>query len=212
MSEDFKNQLKSIFENVLYNTEISEEQEPTNDFIHTGSDGISYSIKVEKDENEFNVFDQHGKVIDIFLPSMVDMDGGLPKAKRKEIINDYNQNHSKEEAMAEDKTIKSAFKKEYGDKGEGVYYATANAQHRNPETFKKLEEAPVVGDGCEQIEDINEEKKKWIQDAVHHKGRFTEYCKKNGFEGPCEACADLAMKSDDASVRGMAEFYRNVKK
>ena len=44
------------------------------------------------------------------------------------------------------------------------------------------------------------------------KGRFTEYCKKQGFEGPCKECADKAMKSDDASVRGMASFYLNTVK
>jgi hypothetical protein len=53
-------------------------------------------------------------------------------------------------------------------------------------------------------------KKKWIQEAVHHEGRFTEYCKRNGFDGPSQACADKAMKSEDASVRGMAQFYMNV--
>ena len=44
------------------------------------------------------------------------------------------------------------------------------------------------------------------------KGRFTEYCKKNGFEGPCKECANKALKSDDASVRGMASFYMNTVK
>ena len=44
------------------------------------------------------------------------------------------------------------------------------------------------------------------------KGRFTEYCKKNGFEGPCKECAAKAEKSDDASVRGMAAFYMNTVK
>jgi len=44
------------------------------------------------------------------------------------------------------------------------------------------------------------------------KGRFTEYCKKQGFEGPCKECADKAMKSDDESVRGMASFYLNTVK
>lgn len=36
--------------------------------------------------------------------------------------------------------IKKSFKDQYGKKGEAIYYATANKQHRNPETFKKLEE------------------------------------------------------------------------
>lgn len=41
-------------------------------------------------------------------------------------------------------------------------------------------------------------------------GRFTEYCKREGFEGPCKECAEKAMDSDDASVRGMASFYLNT--
>jgi len=42
------------------------------------------------------------------------------------------------------------------------------------------------------------------------KGRFTTYCKTQGFTGPCKACAEKALKSPDASVRGMASFYLNT--
>ena len=52
-------------------------------------------------------------------------------------------------------------------------------------------------------------KKKWIPKKMK-KGRFTEWCKGNGFSGPSKACANKALKSDDASVRGMASFYLNV--
>ena len=41
-------------------------------------------------------------------------------------------------------------------------------------------------------------------------GRFTSWCKRNGFDGPSVAAANKAMKSDDASVRGMASFYLNT--
>ena len=44
------------------------------------------------------------------------------------------------------------------------------------------------------------------------KGRFTSYCKSNGFDGPCKECAEKALKSDDASVRGMGSFYLNTVK
>ena len=53
--------------------------------------------------------------------------------------------------------------------------------------------------------------KKWIPKNLKE-GRFTEYCKRNGYDGPCEACAHKALKSDDESVRGMASFYLNVAK
>lgn len=55
-------------------------------------------------------------------------------------------------------------------------------------------------------------KKKWIQKVDLDEGRFTTYCKKNGFDGPCQACANLALESKDPSVRGMASFYLNVSK
>jgi len=68
----------------------------------------------------------------------------------------------------------------------------------NMESFeKKLEEALMEEDGWPKKLD---------------KGRFTEYCKREGFDGPCKACAEKAMKSDDASVRGMASFYLNTVK
>jgi len=41
-------------------------------------------------------------------------------------------------------------------------------------------------------------------------GRFTTYCKTQGFSGPCKGCAEKALKSDDPSVRGMASFYMNT--
>jgi hypothetical protein len=43
-------------------------------------------------------------------------------------------------------------------------------------------------------------------------GRFTSYCKSMGYEGANISCAKEAMKSDDASVRGMASFYMNTVK
>ncbi len=42
------------------------------------------------------------------------------------------------------------------------------------------------------------------------KGRFTVWCKKEGFEGPSEACAKKAMSGDNKDVHKMATFYRNT--
>ncbi len=58
------------------------------------------------------------------------------------------------------------------------------------------------------IEKQAKRKGKWPKKL--EEGRFTEYCRREGFKGPCKACADKAMKSDDASVRGMASFYINT--
>lgn len=50
----------------------------------------------------------------------------------------------------------------------------------------------------------------WPKSEELKKGRFTKYCKQHSFEGPCKACAEKALKSKDASVRGMASFYLNT--
>jgi hypothetical protein len=60
------------------------------------------------------------------------------------------------------------------------------------------------------ISSLTRDAAKWIQKIDLKEGRFTTYCKKNGFKGPCKACAEKALKSDDASVRGMATWYKNV--
>jgi len=52
--------------------------------------------------------------------------------------------------------------------------------------------------------------KGWPKDL--NEGRFTSYCKQQGFKGPCKSCAEKAMDSEDPSVRGMASFYLNTVK
>mgnify|MGYP003628068204 CR=1 FL=1 len=60
-------------------------------------------------------------------------------------------------------------------------------------------------------EALTEEKDEWPKKLK--KGRFTEWCKRNGFEdGASTSCAKKAMDSEDASVRGMASFYMNTVK
>ena len=62
---------------------------------------------------------------------------------------------------------------------------------------------------------VQEELKKLSEDdwpKKVKKGRFTDYCKGAGFDGPGIGCAEKAMDSDDASVRGMASFYMNTVK
>jgi hypothetical protein len=62
------------------------------------------------------------------------------------------------------------------------------------------------------IEAARKRKKKWVQKIDLKKGRFTSYCKAQGFKGPCQACAEKALASPDKSVRGMAGFYKATKK
>ena len=63
MLEKFKEQLSLIFESNDLSSRINEGDmtiagESKDKFIHQGSDGKSYSIEVEKSENEFYVFDE----------------------------------------------------------------------------------------------------------------------------------------------------------
>ena len=46
-----------------------------------------------------------------------------------------------EDSLSEAEEIKKKFEKEYGKEGEGIYYATAKAQDRDPKTFEKLKES-----------------------------------------------------------------------
>jgi len=43
-------------------------------------------------------------------------------------------------------------------------------------------------------------------------GRFTEWCKRHGFSGPTMACINVAMKTKDKSVQGMAKFALRSKR
>lgn len=45
-----------------------------------------------------------------------------------------------------------------------------------------------------------------------NKGKFTRWCKANGFPGPNSRCIAKARKSSNASVRKMANFAASAKK
>ena len=75
----------------------------------------------------------------------------------------------------------------------------ADSMNLTTEQDQRIEEA---------VDMILEKEDGWPKDL--EKGRFTKWCKKNGFKGPSLACVKKAMDSDDKSVRGMASFYRNT--
>jgi len=81
----------------------------------------------------------------------------------------------------------------------------------NPNMFNKQEDEfiephkPILS-GNKLLTEAK--KKSWPKKLK--KGRFTTWCKKQGFKGPCKACAKKAMKSKSSSVRGMASFYMNT--
>ena len=45
-----------------------------------------------------------------------------------------------------------------------------------------------------------------------NEGKFTAYCKKNGFPGVTDECIEKGLKSKDKHVRKMAIFAKNSKK
>lgn len=56
--------------------------------------------------------------------------------------------------------------------------------------------------------DLNEED---VNEADHiKKGKFTAWCKSNGFEGPSIACSKKAKASNSTSAHKMATFYLNT--
>lgn len=96
MLENFKTKLSEIFESMDYSAAINEEiaGESKTKFAHQGADGKSYTVEVEKSENEFYVYDESGKKIDIFQPDMIDLDGGVKSNIRKAIVDQYRQNNT----------------------------------------------------------------------------------------------------------------------
>jgi hypothetical protein len=142
---DFKLKLHAIFESCT--SVLKEEPESKVKFVHTCPDGTVYNIEVEPKENEFYVF-QDGKQIDLFNLNLVDQDGAITKDKRQMIVKDWNENHKSKEPTAspapeappleENAEVIKKFQDQYGaEEGKKIYYATANKQDRDPETFKK---------------------------------------------------------------------------
>ena len=108
----------------------------------------------------------------------------------------------REEEMGENDEVKDKFKDQYGkEKGEEVYYATANKQDRDPKTFEKNEEfdpsdedgdglsdccgAPIVmHDICSECGEHCEAEEEYDVDEIP------------GFEGTRDALDDLGIREE----------------
>lgn len=139
----FSEKLKAIFENVDYSTQLQEDAgEQKEKYSFTAPDGKVYEIEFEASEQEYYVY-QNGQQVDLFNANTIETDAKLPKEIRQQIIQANPklakiENTPIEEPVAENKEVIAKFKDQYGEKeGEKVYYATANAQGRDPETFEK---------------------------------------------------------------------------
>lgn len=109
--------------NTFENDNLLSENEATKDILDKAGEKLSYDSKEGKDESQFgdNVADK-------------DVDDEFEKVKLSE-----NEMAIDEMIAGENEEIIDKFKDEYGDDGESIYYATANKQDRNPETFKMKE-------------------------------------------------------------------------
>ena len=54
--------------------------------------------------------------------------------------------------------------------------------------------------------------KGWIQKAVKKKGAFTEYCKKQGYNGVTEACIQKGLKSKNPTTKKRANLAKTFRK
>jgi len=119
---------------------------------YTAPTGIVYKISYDDASKKYNVNNQDGSYKDTFTIDLKDQDGDMTKEDRQAIINILTPESQTvqitnpeqpsdikepEVVVAEDKKIISKFKQQYGKDGEGIYYATATAQKRDPETFEK---------------------------------------------------------------------------
>jgi len=78
----------------------------------------------------------------------------------------------REEETDENTEVLNKFKDQYGDKkGEKIYYATANSQDRDPETFEKNEESAIGGWDLAMEEDArvdSDNRVDYLANALEH--------------------------------------------
>lgn len=114
---------KSGVYNVFEDDNLLTENEASKDILDKAGEKLSYDSKEGKEEGQFgdNVADK-------------DVDGEFEKVKLSE-----TEMAIDEMITGENEEVKDKFEKEYGKDGESIYYATANKQGRNPETFELKE-------------------------------------------------------------------------
>lgn len=138
------------------------EQLPQTEKDYTATDGLVYKVSLDNNNQNVVVKDVNGNQKDSFAIAQKDQDGVIKKEDRQKIVQLFPEvsmpqpqstitqpeqvTTPAEAPIAEneemlDEVNKKAlqhFIDQYGpEKGKQVYYATANAQHRSPETFKK---------------------------------------------------------------------------
>ncbi len=54
--------------------------------------------------------------------------------------------------------------------------------------------------------------KSWIQKAIKKPGAFTEWCKRQGFDGVTEKCIELGCKDKNKKIRARACLAKTLRK
>lgn len=114
---------KSGVYNVFEDDNLLTENDASKDILDKAGEKLSYDSKEGKEEGQFgdNIADK-------------DVDDEFEKVKLSE-----TEMAIDEMITGENEEVKDKFEKEYGKDGESIYYATANKQGRNPETFELKE-------------------------------------------------------------------------
>lgn len=68
---------------------------------------------------------------------------------------------------------------------------------------KILEERVEI---LQMLDELYEEKEKFIQGAIKRPGSFTAWCKRNGYGGVNERCIQAALKSDNKRIQAKAKL------
>jgi hypothetical protein len=134
---------------ITLNEELTRIQEMMG-VTHTSPSGKVTNMSPEDDDYEIN----YGK-------------DAIKELSPSDIVNSM-----REEEMGENDEVKDKFKDQYGkEKGEKVYYATANKQDRDPETFEKNEESAIGG---WDLAMEGEQEESWMQMRAGKDGKVYE--------------------------------------
>jgi hypothetical protein len=55
-------------------------------------------------------------------------------------------------------------------------------------------------------------KKKWIQGAIKNRGSFSEWCKRQGYEGATKECIEKGKRSSNPTTRRRAHLAETLKR
>jgi hypothetical protein len=55
-------------------------------------------------------------------------------------------------------------------------------------------------------------KKNWIQNAIKHPGAFSEWCRRQGYDGATKECIEKGKKSSNPTIRRRAVLAETLKR